>query len=100
MALKKHNPITPASRGAKTINYRAVLTASKPNKKLTKGGKRRMGRATFGRITVRHKGGGSKRRYRDIDFKYDKRDVPAKIETIEYDPNRSGFIALALYADG
>lgn len=59
-----------------------------------------MGRNSAGRITTRHKGGGHKRRYREIDFVYDKKDIPARIETVEYDPNRSAFIALAVYADG
>ena len=76
------------------------LTVSKPYKKLTKGRKRDVGRNSAGRITTRHKGGGHKRLYRDIDFSYNKKDVPMKVETIEYDPNRSGFIALVLYADG
>lgn len=76
------------------------LTVSKPFKKLTKGKRRSVGRNSQGRITTRHKGGGHKRLYRNIDFLFNKRDIPAKIETIEYDPNRSGFIALILYADG
>ena len=76
------------------------VTASEPFKKLTKGKKRSVGRNSQGRITTRHKGGGHKRLYRDLDFLFNKRDIPAKIETIEYDPNRSGFIALVLYADG
>ena len=82
------------------ISYREVLTASKPQKSLTKGFKRAKGRNSAGRITVRHKGGGSKRLYREIDFKYEKKDIPAVVKTIEYDPNRSGFIALVVYADG
>ncbi len=76
------------------------LTASKPFKKLTKGKKRSVGRNSKGRITTRHKGGGHKRLYREIDFRYDKRGIPARIETIEYDPNRSGFVGLLLFADG
>jgi len=67
---------------------------------LTKGVKRNVGRNNAGRITTRHKGGGHKRRYRDIDFTYNKYDIPAKIETVEYDPNRSGFIGIAVYKDG
>lgn len=82
------------------MTYRGVLTASKPHKALTKGRKRAVGRNSAGRITMRHKGAGHKRNYRLIDFKYFKHDIPAKIETIEYDPNRSGFIGLACYADG
>jgi large subunit ribosomal protein L2 len=83
-----------------TLPYRKLLTATEPHKALTSGGKRDMGRNADGRISVRHKGGGHKRLYRDIDFSYNKREVPAKIESIEYDPNRSAFISLALYADG
>ncbi len=104
--MKRYKPTTPSRRHMTGINYRDVLTypagrcKSKPEKSLTKGFKRAKGRNSAGRITVRHKGGGSKRLYRQISFKYDKRDVPATIKTIEYDPNRSGFIALVVYADG
>jgi large subunit ribosomal protein L2 len=83
-----------------TIDYRAALTTSKPHKSLTAGSKRGMGRNNQGRITTRHKGGGNKRLYRMIDFKYDKQDIPAKIESVEYDPNRSAFISLVCYTDG
>ena len=99
MAIKKYKPTTPGRRQMSVIDYRSVLTASEPYKPLTKGRKRHKGRSK-GRITMRHKGGGNKRLWREIDFKYDKKDVPAKIETIEYDPNRSAFIGLVLYADG
>ena len=98
--MKKYNPTTPSRRNMVTINYREVLTESKPHKALTKGGKRDMGRNNQGRITTRHKGGGNKRKYRFIDFLYNKKDIPAKIETVEYDPNRSAFISLVCYADG
>ncbi len=81
-----------------TVSFDAV-TASEPHKALTKGRKRYMGRNNAGRITVRHKGGGHKRLFRDVDFTYTKH-VPARVETIEYDPNRSGFIGLLLYRDG
>jgi len=83
-----------------TVTYRGVLTKDEPHKSLTKGVRRSAGRNNAGRITTRHKGGGHKRLYREIDFKYDKKDIPAKIESIEYDPNRSAFISLVLYADG
>lgn len=83
-----------------TVTYRGVLTTNDPYKPLTKGFRRGSGRNAFGRITSQHRGGGHKRSYRDIDFMYDKMDIPAKLQTIEYDPNRSGFIALAAYADG
>ncbi len=98
--MKHYKPTTPSRRHMSTVTYRGVLTASKPKKSLTKGRKRAVGRNNAGRITTRHKGGGHKRLYREIDFKYNKIDIPAKIETIEYDPNRSGFIALVVYADG
>lgn len=98
--MKSFKPTTPGRRGTKGINYRNVLTRSKPEKSLTKGIRRTAGRNSQGRITVRHKGGGHKRRFRDIDFLYNKKGVPATIESVEYDPNRSGFIGLALYKDG
>jgi len=83
-----------------TISYGDVLTASEPYKPLTSGFKRSVGRNSQGRLTTRHKGGGHKRVYRDVDFTYSKVGIPAKVLTIEYDPNRSGFIALLAYADG
>ncbi len=82
------------------VTYRGVITADEPHKPLTHGFKRSMGRNNRGRITTRHKGGGNKRMYRDIDFVYNKKDIPAKFTTVEYDPNRTAFIALAVYADG
>ena len=100
MAMKKHKPTTPGRRGMSVINYRKKLSGDTPHKKLTGGFKRGVGRNSQGRITTRHKGGGHKRRYRQIDFRYDKHDIPMRIETLEYDPNRSGFIALVLYKDG
>jgi len=82
-----------------TISYREVLTESRPYKKLVSGRKRAKGRAN-GKITTRHKGGGSKRLWREVDFRYDKIDIPARVLSIEYDPNRTGFIAHVIYADG
>jgi len=82
------------------INYRQVITTNEPEKSLTSGYKRGWGRNNTGRITTRHKGGGHKRLHRDVDFIYDKYDVPFTIMTVEYDPNRSGFIGLAQYKDG
>ncbi len=82
------------------IEYRKFLTVSEPEKSLTSGGKRAAGRNNYGRITVRHKGGGVKRLFRQVDFTYNKIDIPARIATVEYDPNRSGFIGLAVYKDG
>ncbi len=100
MAIKKYKPTSASRRSMTGILYRDVLTATEPHKPLTKGHKRHMGRNHHGRITAPHKGGGSKRLYREIDFKMNKINIPAKIETIEYDPNRSGFIGLVCYADG
>ena len=97
--MKKYKPTSPSRRNMVTLDYKE-LTTSKPHKKLTKGGKRKVGRNNQGRITTRHKGGGNKRRYRKIDFLYNKFDIPAKVETIEYDPNRTAFISLVCYADG
>jgi large subunit ribosomal protein L2 len=83
-----------------TIEYRKLVSKKAPEKALTYGFKRAVGRNNAGRITTRHKGGGHKRRYREVSFKYDKKDVPATINSIEYDPNRTCFIALAVYEDG
>ena len=82
------------------INFREFVTATKPLKALTKGFKRGDGRNNTGRITTRHKGGGHKRSFRDVDFSFNKKNVPFTIKTIEYDPNRSGFIGLVAYKDG
>jgi large subunit ribosomal protein L2 len=98
--MKKFKPTSPSRRNMSTIKYRDFLTATEPHKSLTKGFKRSVGRNNAGRITTRHKGGGHKKLYREIDFVYNKKDIPAKIETVEYDPNRTSFIALACYADG
>jgi large subunit ribosomal protein L2 len=98
--MKTYRPTTPSRRQMSTVSYRKTLTASKPKKSLTSGFKRSVGRNAFGRITTRHKGGGHKRRFRDIDFRYNKFDIPATIASLEYDPNRSGFIARAVYRDG
>ncbi|MEN9881330.1 MAG: hypothetical protein RLZZ308_513 [Candidatus Parcubacteria bacterium] len=98
--MKTYKPTTPSRRKMSTVTYRGVLTASEPHKPLTRGFSRGTGRNAFGRITSGHKGSGHKRSFRDIDFVYDKMDIPAKVQTIEYDPNRSGFIALVAYRDG
>jgi large subunit ribosomal protein L2 len=98
--MKKYRPTTASRRHMTTRSYKTVVTKSTPHKKLVKGGKRAVGRNNAGRITSRHQGGGHKRKYRAIDFKFDKKDIPAKVETIEYDPNRSAYIALLCYADG
>lgn len=100
--MKKYGSFTPSRRQMTGVSYRKILgaTQNEPFKSLTKGFKRAMGRNNVGRITTRHKGGGSKRLYRQVDFKYNKHDIPAKVLGIEYDPNRSGFIALIVYTDG
>lgn len=82
------------------IRYREFLTSGRPLKSLVKGGKKYSGRNSAGRITTRHKGGGHKKRFRDVDFLFDKKDVSGKVEHIEYDPHRSGFIARVVYKDG
>ncbi|MBW2726190.1 MAG: 50S ribosomal protein L2, partial [Deltaproteobacteria bacterium] len=97
MAIKSHKPTSPGRRFVTHLDFEEV-TRSTPEKKLTKGKKRSSGRNSDGHITVRHRGRGHKQRYRTIDFKRDKFDVPAKVATIEYDPNRSSFIALLHYA--
>lgn len=98
--MKSYKPTTPSRRKMTTVTYRGVLTTNDPYKPLTKGFKRGVGRNAFGRITSPYKGAGHKRSYREIDFKYDIMDIPAKVQTVEYDPNRSGFIGLVAYANG
>jgi large subunit ribosomal protein L2 len=99
MALKTYNPTTPSRRELVLVN-RSQLYKGKPVKELTEGKKRSGGRNNHGRITAYHRGGGHKRRYRIIDFKRRKFDVEATVERLEYDPNRTAFIALVRYADG
>ncbi|MCD5381472.1 MAG: 50S ribosomal protein L2 [Candidatus Pacebacteria bacterium] len=100
--MKKYKPTSPGRRDGSVIEYRKKLTTtqSNPLKSLTKGKRSTGGRNSDGRITTHYRGGGNKRTYRLVDFKYDKKDVPATVETIEYDPNRTGFVALICYADG
>ena len=99
MAIRKLKPTTPGQRFS-TVNAFSEITASEPERSLVEDLKRTGGRNNQGRITVRHRGGGAKRKYRIIDFKRNKDGVPAKVATIEYDPNRSSNIALLHYADG
>ncbi|MBU2563735.1 MAG: 50S ribosomal protein L2 [Actinobacteria bacterium] len=99
MAVKKYKPTTPGRRFA-TVSDFSVLTKKRPEKSLTRSLKRDAGRNANGRITRRHSGGGHKRLYRIIDFKRLKDGIPAKVEAIEYDPNRSARIALVIYKDG
>lgn len=99
--MKTYKPITASQRSRVSINYREYITTQTPHKALTKGVKRDVGRNNHGRITVPHKGGGHKRTQRLVDFVFvDKMNIPAKVETVEYDPNRSGFISLVVYKDG
>ncbi|MEN9560801.1 MAG: hypothetical protein RIQ56_74 [Candidatus Parcubacteria bacterium] len=100
MSMKFYKPNTPASRGMSRINYRQVLSGDRPHKSLVSGDKRAVGRNSQGRITMRHRGGGHKQLFRQVDFTFDKKDIPARIATIEYDPMRSAFIGLAVYRDG
>ena len=99
MGLKKYKPTSPGRRHMISSDFSEV-TKTKPEKSLTKTLKSKAGRNSYGRITVRHQGGGNKKKYRIVDFKRDKFDVPAKVFSIEYDPNRSARIALLHYADG
>ncbi len=98
--MKKYRPTTKSRRQMSTISYGDYITVAEPHKSLTHGFKRSMGRNNLGEITTRHKGGGHKRLFREVDFRYDKINVPYTIKTVEYDPNRSGFIGLAQYRDG
>ncbi len=98
--MKKYKPTSEGRRSTVGVTYKGVLTASKPHKALTKGMQRSVGRNNLGRITAPHKGGGHKRSYRAVDFLYNKHDISAKVETVEYDPNRNAFISLVVYADG
>lgn len=99
MPIKIYRPTSPGRRGMSVSTFEEI-TSSKPERSLTVALNKRSGRNSQGRITVRHRGGGHKRRYRLIDFKRDKWGVPAQVSTIEYDPNRTARIALLTYADG
>jgi large subunit ribosomal protein L2 len=99
MPLKKHKPTSPGRRFATWSDFEEI-TRTEPEKSLVEGIKKTGGRNSYGRVTSRHRGGGAKRRYRKIDFKRRKDGVPAKVATIEYDPNRTAYIALLHYADG
>ncbi|HSD95189.1 MAG TPA: 50S ribosomal protein L2 [Syntrophales bacterium] len=99
MAIKTMKPTTPARR-YQTYSTFEEITAAAPEKGLTKPVKKTGGRNNAGRVTSRHRGGGHKRKYRVVDFRREKTDIPAKVKTIEYDPNRSARIALVSYADG
>ena len=99
MAIKTYKPVTPGRRGMTVIDY-SGLSKVAPERSLLETLKKHSGRNSYGRITVRHKGGGNRRKYRVIDFKRNKIGMNAEVKTIEYDPNRSAFIALVQYEDG
>ena len=99
MAVKTYKPTSPGRRGMTGLTFEEV-TRTEPERSLLRPLRKRSGRNVHGRITVRHRGGGHKRRYRLIDFHRDKAGVPARVESVEYDPNRSARIALLVYADG
>ncbi len=99
MAIKKYNPTSPGLRGMTSSTFEEI-TAATPEKSLTVTLKKHSGRNNRGKITVRHKGGGTRPKYRVVDFKRNKDDIPAKVTSIEYDPNRNANIALLSYADG
>ena len=99
MAIKTFKPYTPARRNMTVSAFDGVDKKAKPERSLVETLKKNAGRNSYGHITVRHKGGGNKRKYRIIDFKRQKLDMPATVQRIEYDPNRSAFIALIKYED-
>ena len=100
MAIKTYKPYTPARRGMTVSAFDGVDKKAKPERSLLETLKKNSGRNSYGRITVRHRGGGNKRKSRVIDFRRDKLDMPAVVQRLEYDPNRSAFIALVKYEDG
>lgn len=99
MAVKKYKPITPGTRGMTGYTFEEI-TKSKPERSLLRAPRRHGGRDSSGRISVRHRGGGAKQFIRIVDFKREKRGIPAKVAAIEYDPNRTARLALLFYADG
>ena len=100
MAIKTFKPYTPARRNMTVSAFEGVDKKAKPERSLVETLKKHSGRNSYGHITVRHRGGGNKRKYRIIDFKRQKLDMPATVERLEYDPNRSAYIALIKYEDG
>ncbi len=100
MAIKTFKPTTPSRRHMTVSAFEGIDKKAKPERSLVESQKKHAGRNSYGRITVRHHGGGNKQKYRIIDFKRDKMDVPATVLRLEYDPNRSAFIALVQYEDG
>ena len=100
MSIKTYRPTSPARRQMSVSGFDGVDKHAKPEKSLIEVVKKNSGRNSYGRITVRHKGGGNRRKYRVIDFRRDKLDMPGKVLRLEYDPNRTAFIALTEYEDG
>src|SRR5258706_14247747 len=100
MAIKKYNPTSAGRRAGSVVDYKGILTKFEPEKSLTIGRIRANGRNHHGVITAKHRGGGNKKLYRIIDFKRNKDGVQGRVDAIEYDPNRSTFIALIKYTDG
>ena len=100
MSIKTYKPTTPSRRHMSVSGFDGVDKHAKPQKELVEVLKKHSGRNSYGRITVRHQGGGNRKKYRVIDFKRDKMDVPATVQRLEYDPNRSAYIALVEYTDG
>ena len=100
MSIKTFKPTTPSRRQMTVSGFDGIDKKAKPEPSLTTSLKKSSGRNSYGRITVRHRGGGNKRKYRIIDFKRDKFEMPATVQRIEYDPNRSAYIALVKYEDG
>ena len=100
MSIKTYKPTTPSRRHMSVSGFDGVDKHAKPQKELVEVLKKHSGRNSYGRITVRHQGGGNRKKYRVIDFKRDKMDVPATVLRLEYDPNRSAYIALVEYPDG
>src|SRR2546428_6860937 len=100
MPIKFYNPTSPGRRAGSVLDYNAAVTKSEPEKSLTFGKRRANGRNHHGVITAKHRGGGNKKLYRIIDFKRQKDGVPATVQAIEHDPNRSCHIALIQYEDG
>ena len=100
MAIRRFKPTSPGRRHGSVIDFRKEITTDEPEKSLLEPLRKSGGRNSYGRITARRRGGGARRHYRRIDFKRDKEGIPAKVKTIEYDPNRSANIALLVYADG
>src|SRR3982750_4157805 len=100
MAVKFYNPTSPGRRAGSVLDYNKIIPKDRPEKSLTFGKRRANGRNHHGVITAKHRGGGNKKLYRIIDLKRTKDGIPARVESIEYDPNRTTFIALIRYTDG